>query len=155
MLDERVQQIAEVVCHAIVTNNVNYWWNVWKMFISVSRPCWQKISQGSPQDFRTSGCWSHDLCRRLSKWLICPSVWSLGRSIFYQYSFIIECSLKPAWCDGRNMMTNDAVRCSTQLGITRNQISRCLRLWHAEGSQAEVSSSKDSRAGADRNKWSK
>lgn len=57
-------------------------------------------------------CRSNDLCRRLSKWLICPSVWSLGRSIFHQYSFITQCSLKPAWCDGRNMrwqmMSSDA-----------------------------------------------
>lgn len=85
-----------------------------------------KKSQESPRDLqRTSGlqvsrkgdlpacsCRSNDLCRRLSKWLICPSVWSLGRSIFHQYSFITQCSLKPAWCDGRNMrwqmMSSDA-----------------------------------------------
>lgn len=39
-------------------------------------------------DMPRSGCWSCDLCSRLSKWLICPCVRSLSGSIYDQYSFI-------------------------------------------------------------------
>lgn len=62
---------------------------------------------------------------RLSTWLIRPSVWSPGGSISHQYSFITQRSL--TWRT-KHEMTNDAIRCSTQLGATWTQVSRCLCL---------------------------
>lgn len=73
-------------------------------------------------------CWSHDLCTRLGKWLICGSLWGRHGSIIYQYSFITQGSIKiglTSWT--KYNLTDDPIRCAVQLGIKWNQISRCLR----------------------------
>lgn len=160
----RIKQTAEVIHLDGFTNHVNCWWNVWKTVISVSRPCWQKC-HGShleicrrPQGFRFQeecdlpACsWlSHDLCRGLSEWLICPSVEVWADQYFTNIHHSVLSETGPMW-GTKHEKTNDTVRCSLQVGITWKQISRCLKLWRAQRSRAQDSLSKEIRAAA---KWS-
>lgn len=126
MLGKSVQLMAEVLFHDVFYKScckIKTLGSVWR-----SRQDLQRTSEG----FR----FQHDppprvvtSAARLSTWLICPSVWSPGGSISHQYSFITQRSPRPAltWRT-EHEMTNDAIRCSTQLGAAWTHVSRCLCL---------------------------
>lgn len=149
MLDERGQQITEVVCHDIISNHVNYWWNVWKMLISVSRPRWQKYHRSHleiTEDFEASGFKTGATCLHVAAgaatsagghqndWSV-PQLQVWGGSIFHHYSFITQRLLQPARSDGRNTRWQMMPSAPNNRGLQRNQV-RCLRLWLAEGPQS-------------------
>lgn len=126
MLGKSVQLIAEVLFHDVFYKScckIKTLGSVWR-----SRQDLQRTSEGfrfhhdPPPRVVTSAA-------RLSTWLICPSVWSPGGSISHQYSFITQRSPRPAltWRT-KHEMTNDAVKCSTQLGAAWTHVSRCLCL---------------------------